>query len=438
MPRFARAFLAAGLLASPSAALAQDVPLSQLLTRFFSPGNPLVLKDTGHSAHFATQDEARASLGSLNRNIAYQLASFPLGSSSGGFTFTLDPAAGVLSRSAESFGPLFAERGLTGGKGKLTVGANVLHSTFDKFEGRNLDDGSIRLVLTHNDIDGSGNTLTPFFEGDIIDANLFLDLRATTVAAFANYGISDRFDIGVAIPYVQVKVDAEMHTTLRRLATANDSFVFHIFNNDQLEDDYFESGESSGIGDIVVRGKYNLAHRDSGDLAAAVDVRLPTGDDEELLGAGAVQAKFFLIASGGAKKRFTPHLNLGYTFTGESDTLGKLPDELNYAVGFDAALSSKVTLVGDFVGRTLLDAERVVEVPRTFRFNERPPSPVRSITENVIATETGSLNLLLGAAGIKFNPGGRLLFSANVLFSLSQNNGLQDKVTPVFSIDYNF
>jgi hypothetical protein len=438
MRRSARAFLAFGLLLSPGAALAQEVPLSQLLPNFFSPGKPLILKDTGHAAHFTSVVEARAALGTLNRNIAYQLASFPLGSSSGGFTFTLDPAAGVLSRSAESFGPLFAERGLTAGKGKLTLGANYLHSGFDRFEGKDLEDGSIRLVLTHNDIDGSGDTLTPFYEGDVIDANLFLKLSTDTVAAFANYGVTDRFDVGVAIPYVRVKMDARFHTTIRRLATDGDFFVFHVFPNETLQDDYSQTGDASGIGDIVVRGKLNVAHRDAGDVAAAVDVRLPTGKDEELLGAGAVQAKFFVIASGSAKKRFTPHLNLGYTFTGESDTLGKLPDELNYAAGFDAALSNRVTLTADVVGRALLDAQRVVDAPQTFIYNKRPPAPIQRLTEDVPTTETGTMNLLLGSAGLKFNPGGRLLFSANLLFSLSKNNGLQDSLTPVFSIDYNF
>jgi hypothetical protein len=38
---------------------------------------------------------------------------------------------------------------------------------------------------------------------------------------------------------------------------------------------------------------------------------------------------------------------------------------------------------------------------------------------------------------VKINPVGRLLISANVLFKLN-DGGLQDKVTPVFGIDYSF
>ena len=44
-------------------------------------------------------------------------------------------------------------------------------------------------------------------------------------------------------------------------------------------------------------------------------------------------------------------------------------------------------------------------------------------------SETGNLPLLLGSAGIKINPVGRLLIVGNVLFKLG-DRGLQDKLTP--------
>ena len=50
----------------------------------------------------------------------------------------------------------------------------------------------------------------------------------------------------------------------------------------------------------------------------------------------------------------------------------------------------------------------------------------------------GDLDLWLGAAGLRFNPVGNFLVSANVLFSLS-DEGLQDEdVIPVVSLDYSF
>ena len=78
-----------------------------------------------------------------------------------------------------------------------------------------------------------------------------------------------------------------------------------------------------------------------GGVAGGVDVRLPTGDQKNLLGAGG-QTKMFAIVSGG-RGRLMQHANFGYTATwgsvpnvGLLATLGgetSLPDEINYALG---------------------------------------------------------------------------------------------------------
>jgi hypothetical protein len=52
-------------------------------------------------------------------------------------------------------------------------------------------------------------------------------------------------------------------------------------------------------------------------------------------------------------------------------------------------------------------------------------------------TETGNLTVLLGSAGVKINVAGRLLVVANLLFAAG-DHGLQDKLTPVFGLDYSF
>ena len=62
---------------------------------------------------------------------------------------------------------------------------------------------------------------------------------------------------------------------------------------------------------------------------------------------------------------------------------------------------------------------------------------IRQTTRPDLTTESGNLNLLLGSVGLKVNPVGNLLLVGNVLFSIG-TGGLQDKVTPVFGIDYTF
>ena len=66
-----------------------------------------------------------------------------------------------------------------------------------------LRDGDLRLVFTHQDINHDGPNVQPFFEGDVITAQLFLKIRADITAFVLTYGVTDRFDIGVAIPIVQ-------------------------------------------------------------------------------------------------------------------------------------------------------------------------------------------------------------------------------------------
>ena len=424
---------------SPQASHAQE--LANILTTLFDAQHPVVLAQTGHQAHFSLENNGlnrlNATAALLNKNISYQLSSFPLGSSSGGFTFTLDPALGTLNRTTDSFGPLFAERALTSGKGKLTLGSTYQRSSFDRFEGNDLRDGEIHSTLTHQQIEGRDL----HFEGDIIDAAFFIDLKTDTFTVFANYGVTDRFDVGLAVPIQRVDLTARVALTILNVASGPDANQVHFFTDGGLTSERGDTGSASGIGDVVLRGKLGLIQGDWGGLAAGADVRLGTGDAANLLGTGSTQVKGFLIASGG-KSRFSPHVNAGYTFTGDSDQFGVLPDEISYAAGFDTAVTPRLTFNADLVGRMLLDAERLAQTDVEYRyrlFNDPVGTTPRStVRQELLASEPGNLNLLLGAVGLKFNPTGRLLLSGNLLISLSKDNGLQDTLTPVFAIDYNF
>jgi len=463
MPRRMSAALCALFLAVPSGAVFADAdrPLSTLLVDLFSPTNPLVLDTSvGHDAHFVSQPDALQTLGELNRGIASQLSTFPLGSSSGGFTYSFDPALGVYNRSAESFGPLFAERALTAGKGKINFGVNYQRSVYDTFEKLELQEGEFNINLTHEDSNADGSTAQFFFEGDIINAAYSIHLESETAVLFGSYGVSDRLDVGLAIPVVRLDMNVQIRTEIERLATNPSSidpnsplfgFVFHKFDASSTQ--YTcpgatcgplafadAEGTASGVGDIVVRSKYALKSGESGALAAGVDLRLPTGDEEDLLGSGSTQTKVFLIASGPATG-FSPHVNIGYTFSnGSSTAVGELPDEYNYTVGFDAALGSRVTINADIIGRTLLDANRLIRTDREFFFNTSidPNAPaIDSTFRDEFVTESGDLNLLLAAVGFKVNILSELLFTGNVLFGIG-DRGLQSNITPVFGLDYTF
>jgi hypothetical protein len=428
--------LTAIVVLAPGVANAQSTGLSTLLLRFFDPSNPLVLASTGHQAHFASQPAAQEALRQLNRGIATQLSTFPLSSSSGGFTYSFDQALGVFTRTSESFGPLFAERALTAGKGKLNFGFNYGRTTYDTFEGNDLGNGDIKLFLTHSDFNSDGDHLAFWFEGDVIRSDLFLDVTAENSVVFANYGVSDRFDVGISLPYVRVKIDARIHATVDALATGGDPFVSHIFPGGSPEEDFKQVGTAEGFGDLVLRAKYHAIRGDTWGLAAAADLRLPTGDEDNLLGSGATQAKLYLIASGTGK--FSPHANVGYTFsTGGSEATGSLPDEFNYTVGFDAAVAPRLTFTADMIGRTLRNTGRLQEVQQEWQYMRRNDTTTYTTALPELVQVEGDLNIVLASVGIRVNPFKNLLISANALFSTG-NRGLQDRFTPIVAFDYSF
>jgi hypothetical protein len=437
MRRYARvggalAFLIFCLLPFPAAA--QGTPLSEILVRLIQsdirlatppPGTPFA----SHDAHFIPGEEQKLAPYLFNQAILSQLTTFPLGSSSGGFSYRYDPTLGTLTRSTNSFGPAFAERAATIGRQKFNFGANYQHSTYDTFEGQNIDDGSIKFYLTHSNVGGL------FFEGDVIQTALRLNLTTNTVALFGNYGVTDKLDIGIAVPIVSVDMTANIDATILRFATGAASTI-HVFPNLSDRQTFSDSGSAKGVGDVVVRAKYRFFESKTQGVAAGVDVRLPTGDEANLLGTGAAQTTVKLIASSTYDK-LAPHFNVGYTFTGKSGSpFFNLADEFTYTVGTEYASTPRLTLNADLLGRSLRNFGRLEEAPRTFRYVSAA-GVAGSSTVNELAFQPGSLNLLVATAGVKYNVAGNLLISANVLVPVTQA-GIRDRITPVIGFDYAF
>jgi hypothetical protein len=350
----------------------------------------------------------------IARELSTQLTTFPLGSSAGGFTWTFDPAVGTFTRTTASFGPIFADRALTVGRHKLNVGLNYQRTTPDELEGLSLRDREIRF-------------LTP------INANLFgedtlsLDVSADNFGIFVNYGITNRLDVGVAMPITRVKLDASVN--FRYLNAAGQPSTANTLTA------VTTGGRSkTGVGDIVVRAKYNVLQQPGGGVAAGFDLRLPTGDEDNLLGIPGTQAKLFGIYSI-AFGMISPHANFGYTFSkGNSAVDDPLsiflepPDEINYAAGVDIAVHPRVTLAADLVGRTLRDTLSGEQVNCCIG---------STLQEFNVKSELENKHLPLTSLGVKYNLWGNFLLTGNVLFPLTKN-GLRDKFTPLIGFDYSF
>lgn len=408
--------------------------LALLIPNLFGPGgltvqSEAVLPDgSTHSAHFNSSFQSEFT--QFNIALASQLAAVPLPSPASGFTYTFDSTLGVFQRSTQSFGPILAERAETIGKGKFSFGISYQRFTFDSLEG--VDLGSVPAVFTH---DGSQ---LGFGRSDVVVTTNSIEASVNQSVTFLSYGLGNHLDLSIALPFVTVDLAAQSDASIQRVGTST-SPATHFYDPGSptygTTKVYSQSGTASGIGDVVVRLKGTPFRGETSGLAFGLDVRLPTGDEEDFLGLGTLGLRPFLAASFSHGK-VSSHVNFSYLYNGESvlggdvatGTKGDLPDQITYAVGMDIGVLKRLTLAFDFLGTYVVDSPRLVQQTFTAANGQAFPQ---------IGFKTESYNLANAAAGLKWNPAGRLLIDFNVLFKLD-SAGLRDDITPLFGIEYAF
>ena len=402
--------------------------LAFLLPDLFGPDG-LLLPNPQHQAHF--ESDFQANFGPFNSAIGTQLTSLPLPSPAAGFTYTFDAALGVYTRSAQSYGPVLTERAETIGKEKFFAGFSYQHFRFGTLDGVDLN--SFPSVFRH-----SQTTPDPIIKQDIITTRTYVDTEIDQSTAFFTYGLTDRIDVSVAVPFVNAKLAAISDATIQRIGTVNDPTI-HFFSdpngNPTDHKQFAVSGSASGIGDVLVRIKGTAVKAGPVWLAAGADVRLPTGDAYNFLGSGALGIRPF-VALSGRSRRVTPHVNLGYQWNDSSPlagdlfaaTRGHLPNQITYAFGFDAGVSKKFSVAADVLGQDIMNSETVESLTFT------AANGAKFANTNFVRKNS---NLVNGSLGFKVNPVSTLLVSFNVIFQMN-DAGLRSRVVPLLGLSYSF
>lgn len=376
------------LLCVPGVASAQrtisDV-LSFLVTNRTIPTDDFVRDE---QAAIATRD-------TVSKLLVLELATLP-SSSGGGFSYRLDPTLGTVIRASDSFGPLFTERVLVAGRGRASASLSYRATMFDNIDGRSLRDGT--LVSTASTFRGES---TPF---DI--ETVSLRIRTDTVTLNGSIGVTDRFDISAGVPFIRLNLEGERVDTYRgqRLLQATGS------------------ASATGLGDVVLRAKYNVLRVGASGLALGGEARLPTGREEDLLGAG--RASFTPRFVGSYEQdRVGLHGEVGYSFRGVSEAL-------NYAAAVTAVATPRLTLVGELLGRRLKGVGRLTETTL--------PHPRLTGVDTIRLTSSDeTADRLVAVAGFKWNVASSWLLTANVLRPLT-NVGLNAEWVPSVTFDYWF
>jgi hypothetical protein len=387
-------------------------------------------------APFGERDIAIA----LRQFVSTQTSTFPVATSSAGFSYTFDPKLQIPVRNTRSFGPLFAQRPLPGGRGRWSLNLNFQRSTWSAVGMNDWQDPGLRVNAWYPT--GGRNQWTSRIE-----------LRTATTVLGVSYGLSNSVDVGASIPFISVGVAGEL--ALERFDPAG------VGERQSTT----ARGESFGLGDIVIRTKVSVHGERRVQTAVAAELRCPTGDETKLLGAGTLAPRALLIG-GMDFENLSVHYNLGYIWAGRgvrfstpSKPLGKVGDpvpldefphvylapdlyevpvsrievepsnEFTYSVGADVAISDRVTGAFDLIGRWLKDSAELVDI--AFR------SPV---TRTVILQpflSPRNVNLLVGVAGAKVSFANNWLLTANLLIPMGEG-GLRPNVSSVVGVERAF
>jgi hypothetical protein len=422
-----------------------------IVPQVYGPGG-LVGVDNGgpltatkfHEVHF--QASSINSFGPINAEIGVQLSQVPLASPVSGFIF----ANGVMQE-ATSFGPVLADRAETLGKRRIFVGASYEYFDFDKADSVNLK--SFGAVFQHEQEPTICATIPstpclngePIYTNDIVATQNRIDIKVHQVTMVGTYGLSDKLDVSIALPIVNVRVGMTSNATIYNFEPppVNHTFAPITDNPRETYINQFNailtnSGSTTGLGDLRLRGKY-IAWRDAKEksaVAVGLDLRLPTGDAYNFQGSGAWGLRPFVIYSYSA--RISPHASAGFegngnsvlagTVTSQPVTKAQLPNVFSYSAGADATIRRWVGVSADYIGTSLLNASRIENSTFTDFVGN---------THANVSTFTSTVNQANISLGAKVRPVARLLITGNVLFRLN-DAGLHFKPSPLIGVSYVF
>lgn len=306
---------------------------------------------------------------------------FPFASVAPAFIYRLNPAVDTFERLTGVPGPLFSERALTLGKGKLNFSVGYSFIDYSSVNGVDLADINSPGLFTEL-IEEPDRVIGHLPTGERILALPFtlsrirtrIDLDAHVIAPTVRYGITDQWDINLTLPiintYLRVRNEA---VRIADMATAFAEGVGFVDPNGNLIDIFSippeelgrqlwqvvksrrpkallskASGSATGVGDLTLRSKYQFWQNGFGGAAGGLNLQLPTGEDRDFHGTGQTHVLTFLYLSQVLGERVEPHLNLGIDFNANDVDRSSFL----YAVGGTVRIGTRLGVVIDFLGRS--------------------------------------------------------------------------------------
>jgi hypothetical protein len=475
------------------------------LPQLFGPAG-LTLANPKWAARYTVASQ-QLNLASLTSEIGLALSTLPLGSSGTGISISFDSEHHPLANE-DSLGPILTERADVIGKRNVVLGVAYQYFSFDKIDGLNLKNFPVVL-----DSVGWSPDLPPFsFRNDYIFTDTQVNVALNQTVFYVIFGASNRLDVSAEVPFDSVHFEVRSNALIVRtqpcesqqgpngggscfgplLDPTNSGICgeFAFFTGDYtncqlvfssvnavfpypgnagliiLPDGTFTPSplrsappptDATGIGDIVLRGKYEAIRRERLSGAVGIGIRLPTGDVNNLLGSGTVGVAPFGILT--YRGRLSPHVRLGYLWNGNSALAGDptavsggspgisgrpasatLPPEFLYSGGADYRVNKRLTVVADLIGERVISGFRVsLGSQQHYPGNDfgTDPSTTPQIPIPTIVQSIASYNSDAIAVGGKVRLFRELILAANIT-SRIDSGGLHSKPVPLVGLSYAF
>jgi hypothetical protein len=345
----------------------------------------------------------------------------PVITASAGFTYRYNPQLEVFERSAETLGPIFLERPETLGEGKFNVNVSWQYVEYNEFDGRSLRNLEGNGLIVLRNVDAAGNLVG--FEADRLQYRLGL---RNNIAAFSfTYGVLNNLDLNLLVPLIATSLDVGV--TRQQIETAGPDGVFSPNTGNPRNG--FTDGSAFGVGDLLLRLKYELPRAGWFRSAFGLQMRFPSGRASDFQGTGDFWITPAFYASTLLWDRVEPFVNVAVDFDAQDST----QSQARYGAGFDVDVVSRVGLVFAFLGRSQFD-DPASSADTNFLY--LTPSGVQP--EPLLGIDLGRKDFFDFSFGVRAVVWRSVMLFANGIYALNDQGLRNDTVIPTVGVEGTF
>jgi len=209
-------------------------------------------------------------------------------------------------------GALYTEPAWSLGEGKTSVGLGYTYLNFDRFDGKSL--------------------------GSLFDGNLDSDFKLDAHVWVLSYGkgITEQLDVFVLVPLLSLEGSGGFYL-------AGEPFGNSVFDE-----------ADTGLGDVVLRTKYEIMNDGDSAFSVGGDLVFPTGDEDLYLGGGGMGYRVRALY-GKKFDKFYPTAEIAYFWSGIRGDSRLILDEsdfnqFEYRLGIPYEVSERATVALEWIG----------------------------------------------------------------------------------------